>query len=82
MSTKISKQKTKQKTIGQATKFDTVVIPCSSNISHVLTCVKTWGKRTKLLTYLKMIIFHELEHCSMPHKVAKQKKNNCARNCI
>ena len=39
MSTKISKQK-KTKTIGQATKFDTVVIPCNSNISHFLTCLK------------------------------------------
>ena len=40
MSTKISKQK-KKKTIGQATKFDTVAIPCNSNISHVLTYLKT-----------------------------------------
>ena len=39
MSTKISKPK--KKTIGQATKFDTVAIPCNSNISHVLTYLKT-----------------------------------------
>ena len=50
MSTKTSKQK-KTKTIGQATKFDTVVIPCNFNISHVLTFLKTWGKSAKLLTY-------------------------------
>ena len=72
------KAKKTQKTIGQATKFDTVVVPRNSNISHVLTCLKTWGKWAKPLTYLKMIIFHELEHSSMPYKVAKQNKTNCA----
>ena len=47
MSTKIPKQKRpkkpqkNQKAIGQAAKFDTVVIPCNSNFIHVLTCLKT-----------------------------------------
>ena len=76
------KAKKKTKTIGQATKFDTVVIPCNSNISHFLTCLKGWEEWAKPITYLKMIIFHDLEHCSMPYKVAKQNKSNCARNCI
>ena len=52
MSTKISKQK-KKKTIEQATKFDTIVIPCNSNICHVLTCLKNWGEMSQTVNVSK-----------------------------
>ena len=46
-----------------ATACDTLIISCNFNISHFFACPKTWPRQQK---YLKAIILHALDHCSMP----------------
>ena len=43
----------KLKSIGNGTKYSTLIISCSSNINHSLTCQKTWLKVSKQLKTLK-----------------------------
>ena len=48
------------KNIAHATKFEALMILCSSNISHPLTWSKTWGKGPKGLKILKLELFSQV----------------------
>ena len=67
----------KSKSIAHAISCGTFIISCNSNISHSLTCPKTWGKVPKRLKKTpKMIIFYKFEHFSLPTMSKNQNKNH------
>ena len=55
----------KIKTIEHISKCDTLINSCYFNISHSLTCPKTWEKGLKRLKYLKIIIFCRSKHSTL-----------------
>ena len=52
------RSQSKLKTAKHAATCGTFIISCNSNISHSLTCPKTWGKGPKRKKYLSLTIKH------------------------
>ena len=78
--------KTKIKTNGNAITCDTLIISCSCNISHSLTCAKTWEKEPKWLKILRIDYSSQIgalfpAECD-PQRKLKQYVRNCKTNFI
>ena len=63
----------KIKIIGHAIRIDTLIISSNFNISHCLTCPKTWGEGPKTLKIL-LVIFLKFEHLPLLNWVSKETK--------
>ena len=76
----------KIKTNGNAITCDTLIISCSCNISHSLTCAKTWEKEPKRLKILR--IHYSFQVGALfpvefdPQRKLKQYVHNCKTNFI